>query len=159
MYPLKVGLGFLKCKQKPRGTECCFLSKQRSLKEQIRLPKKIYWNLSSHIKYGRLLYEFSFVGCASLIYWGCLCENWKPSFLPLLIFNWRTFSRRATACWWRQWVKDQVLTNQNSSNRWSQIVRQTICINAIMDYRKFFGKDIKPLAGKFLIWNWPGKNI
>ena len=30
---------------------------------------------------------------------GCLCENWKPSFLPLLIFNWSTFSRRVTVCW------------------------------------------------------------
>ena len=23
----------------------------------------------------------------------CFCENWKSSFLPRLIFNWRTFSR------------------------------------------------------------------
>ena len=42
---------------------------------------------------------------------GCLCDNWKPSFLPHLIFNWRTFSRRVTARWWRQWAKNQVLTN------------------------------------------------
>ena len=28
-----------------------------------------------------------------------LCDNWKPSFLPRLIFNWRTFSRRVTAPW------------------------------------------------------------
>ena len=58
---------------------------------------------------------------------GCLCGNLKPSFLTLLIFNWRTFSRRVTARWWRQWAKDQVLTNQNSINKWCQIVRQAIC--------------------------------
>ena len=33
---------------------------------------------------------------------GCLCDNWKPSFLPLLIFEWHTFSRRVTVRWWRQ---------------------------------------------------------
>ena len=27
------------------------------------------------------------------------CDNWKPSFLPRLIFNWRRFSRRVTARW------------------------------------------------------------
>ena len=37
--------------------------------------------------------------------WGCLCDNWKPRFLPLLIFNWRILSRRVTALWWRQWAK------------------------------------------------------
>ena len=58
---------------------------------------------------------------------GCLCDNWKPSFLHLLIFNWRIFSRRVTARWWRQWAKNQVLTKQNSRNRWCQIVRQTVC--------------------------------
>ena len=26
----------------------------------------------------------------------CFCENWKSSFLPRLIFNWRTFSRWVT---------------------------------------------------------------
>ena len=57
----------------------------------------------------------------------CLCDNWKPSFLPLLIFDWRTFSRWVTALWWRQWVKNQVSTNQNSRNRWLFIVRRTIC--------------------------------
>ena len=39
----------------------------------------------------------------------CLCDNWKPSFLSLLIFNWRTFLRRATSRWWHQWAKNQVL--------------------------------------------------
>ena len=57
---------------------------------------------------------------------GCLCDIWKPSFLPLLIFDWCTFSRRVTARWWRQWVKNQVLTNQNSRNRWCLIVRRII---------------------------------
>ena len=58
---------------------------------------------------------------------GCLCENRKPSFFALLIFNWCTFSRRIAARWLLQWAKNQVLTNQNSRNRWSQIVRRTIC--------------------------------
>ena len=31
----------------------------------------------------------------------CLCDNWKPSLLHLLIFDWRTFSRRVTARWWK----------------------------------------------------------
>ena len=57
----------------------------------------------------------------------CLCDKWKPSFLPLLIFDWRTFSRQVRALWWRQWVKNQVSTNQNSRNRWCLIVRRTIC--------------------------------
>ena len=42
-----------------------------------------------------------------------------------LIFNW--FSRRVKACWQRQWAKNQVSTNQNSRNRWCQVVRQTVC--------------------------------
>ena len=33
------------------------------------------------------------------IYRGCLYDNWKPSFLPRLIFNWGTFSRRVKARW------------------------------------------------------------
>ena len=31
----------------------------------------------------------------------CLCDKWKPSFLPRLISNGRTFSRRVTARWRR----------------------------------------------------------
>ena len=58
---------------------------------------------------------------------GCLCDNCTPSFLPLLIFGWRTFSRRVTARWWRQSAKNQVSTNQNSRNRWCLIARRTIC--------------------------------
>ena len=54
-------------------------------------------------------------GCKAMLYvWVCLCDNWKPSSLHDLVFNWRTFSRRITARWWRQWAKNQVLTNQNS---------------------------------------------
>ena len=56
----------------------------------------------------------------------CLCDNCIPSFLPLLIFDWRTFSRRVTARWWRQSAKiseKSVSTNQNSRNRWCLIVR------------------------------------
>ena len=52
----------------------------------------------------------------------CLCDNWKSSFLPLLVFDWCTFSRWVTACWWCPWAKNQVLNNQNSRNRWRQIV-------------------------------------
>ena len=29
-----------------------------------------------------------------------LFDNWKTSFSPLLIFGWRTFSRRVTVRWW-----------------------------------------------------------
>ena len=47
--------------------------------------------------------------------------------MPLLIIDWRKFSRRVTARWWRQWAKNLVLTNQNSRNRWCHIVRRTIC--------------------------------
>ena len=54
------------------------------------------------------------------------CDNWKPNFLPRLMFNWRTFSRRVKARWWHQRAKNQGLTNQNSRNRWCQILRQTI---------------------------------
>ena len=57
----------------------------------------------------------------------CLFDNWKPSFLPPLIFNWRTFSRQVTVHWSHGWAKNQVLTNQNSRNSWYQIVRWTIC--------------------------------
>ena len=46
-----------------------------------------------------------------------LCDNWKPSFLLRLLFNWRTFSRRVPARWLRQSAKNQVLINQNSKNR------------------------------------------
>ena len=28
-----------------------------------------------------------------------LCDNWKPSFLPHLLFNWLTFLRGVTARW------------------------------------------------------------
>ena len=58
---------------------------------------------------------------------GCLCDNCTPSFLPLLIFDWHTFSRRVTARWRRQLAKNKVSTSQNSRNRWCLIVRRTIC--------------------------------
>ena len=45
----------------------------------------------------------------------------KPSFLPRLILNWRTYSRRVAARWSHGWAKNQVSTNQNSRNRWCQI--------------------------------------
>ena len=36
--------------------------------------------------------------------------------------------------WWRQWANSQVLTNQNSSNRWCQVVRRTICLLAVWKF-------------------------
>ena len=66
----------------------------------------IYWNVSS-VK----LQDISVTLFRSLPMW-----HWKNNFLPPLIFNWRTFSRRATARWLRQWAKNQVLANQNSRN-------------------------------------------
>ena len=53
---------------------------------------------------------------------GSLCDNWKPSFLSLVIFDWRTFSRWVAAPWWCQWAKNQALTYQNSRKRWCQVV-------------------------------------
>ena len=55
----------------------------------------------------------------------CLYDDWKTSFLPLLIFDWWAFSRRITARWWHQSAKNQVSTNQNSRNRWCLIVRRS----------------------------------
>ena len=61
--------------------------------------------------------------------WECLCDKWKPNFcfLSVLIFEWRKFLRQVTAPWWHQWAKDQLLTDQNSRNRWCQMLRPTIC--------------------------------
>ena len=53
---------------------------------------------------------------------GSLCDSWKPSFLSLVIFDWRTFSRWVAAPWWCQWAKNQALTYQNSRKRWCQVV-------------------------------------
>ena len=60
------------------------------------------------------------------IYGGCACDNWKPSFLSRLKFNWRTFWRRVTARWYHQWAKNQLSTKQNSENMWFQIARRAI---------------------------------
>ena len=80
---------------------------------------------------------------------GCLCDNWKPSFLPLLILDWRTFSRRVTALWWRQWAENQVSTNQNSRNRWwCLIVKRTIC--TLKPTRALTSTS----CGKFWTGNW-----
>ena len=58
---------------------------------------------------------------------GCLCDDCTPSYLPLIIFDRCTFSRRVKAWWWRQSAKNQVSVNQNSRNRWYLIVRRAIC--------------------------------
>ena len=51
---------------------------------------------------------------------------WQLETQLRLVFNWRTFSRRVTARWWRQWAKNQVWSNQNSRKRRRQMVRRTI---------------------------------
>ena len=54
---------------------------------------------------------------------------WKVWILQkrhMSLINWRTLSRRVTRRWWRQWAKNQVLTNQNTRNRWCHIVRSTV---------------------------------
>ena len=79
---------------------------------------------------------------------GCLCDNWQPSFLLLLILDWRTFSRRVTTRWWRQWAKTQVPTNQNWRNRWCLIVRPTMCILEPTRALKFASR------GKFWTADW-----
>ena len=83
-------------------------------------------------------------------YGGCFCDNWKTSFLPRLIFNWRTFSRRLTARWWRQWAKIQVSTNQTSRNRWCQIVRDTVCMCQVVVWTDKRNSTIAVLLGIFL---------
>ena len=40
---------------------------------------------------------FTFGELADELFRGCVCDNWKPSFLSLIIFNWHIFSRRVTA--------------------------------------------------------------
>ena len=39
--------------------------------------------------------------------WGCLCDNCTLSLLPLLVLDWRTFSKRVAGRWWRQSAKNQ----------------------------------------------------
>ena len=68
---------------------------------------------------------------------GCLCDNWKPTFLPRFIFNWSTFLRQVTALWWRRWAESQVSTNQNLRNRWCQIVRQTTVYHGEVHFFNF----------------------
>ena len=83
------------------------------------------------IKTGSLTWKdlsFFFAPLTASNHRGCLCNNWKQNFLPLLILDWHTFSRRVTAWWWCEWARNQVPTNQNSRNRWFLIVRRTICI-------------------------------
>ena len=69
---------------------------------------------------GRIIGEFSKENSSVCSGWNivhiafqgeCLCDNWKSSFLPFLYFDWRTFSRRVTARWWRHSANNQVSTN------------------------------------------------
>ena len=71
---------------------------------------------------------------------GCLCDNWKSSFLIRLISNSQTFSRRVTARWSRGWAKNQVSTNQNSRKSWSLIARRTIWWYLFKRSRPYFSK-------------------
>ena len=67
-------------------------------------PKKCFSLLTiPSITLNQLFYIGQFKSVS--INWGCLCHNYRSSFLPLLIFDWRTFSRRVTARWWRQSAK------------------------------------------------------
>ena len=96
------------------------LGQSRSFKNLSKWCSK-----QSRSSFSQVLGKFSF---NSKLYGGCVCDNWEPGFLPRLIFNWRTFLRRVTVRWPREWAKDQVSSNQNSRNRWCQITRGTICI-------------------------------
>ena len=66
----------------------------------------------------------------NILYRSSLCNKLISSFLSHLPFNWRTFSRRVTACWWRQSAKIQVWTNQNSRNNWYQIITRTVYVSS-----------------------------
>ena len=61
---------------------------------------------------------------------GSLCDNWKPSFLPLLIFNWRTFSRWVTARWKTEdWKKDNMFYVNKYINLNSLVFfKETFCV-------------------------------
>ena len=91
--------------------------------------KSVVVGLAKYSAYGPLFHAPK--GSRSKLYYSVVFRvsmwRWKPSFLYRLIFNWRTFSRRVTARWWRQWVKNQVRTDQNSRNRWCKTARRTIC--------------------------------
>ena len=53
--------------------------------------------------------------------------TWNSAFCLALYLTGEHF-RGVTARWWRQWAKNQKLTNQNSRSRWCNIVRGTVCI-------------------------------
>ena len=53
---------------------------------------------------------------------GYLCDNCIPSFLHLLIINWRTFSRRVTARWWHQSAKNQQKISVDQSELETSVV-------------------------------------
>ena len=95
---------------------------------------------------------------------GCLCDNWKPTFLPRFIFNWSTFLRQVTALWWRRWAESQVSTNQNLRNRWCQIVRQTTVYHGEVHFFNFrpeilFLGKFNPKIKNCLKWNLLPKPI
>ena len=75
--------------------------------------KRVYVRYAKPVFHMQDLFEYNYLRMhdrpnnAVVSYGGCLCDNLKPSSLPLLIFNWRTFSRRVTACWWRREQKIQ----------------------------------------------------
>ena len=82
----------------------------KALKQLVwRLPLRwknaSYWKTCSMSMFSQIFRPYKHVLVALFRkqhYLGSLCDNWKPWFLPCLIFNWRAFSRRVTACWWGQ---------------------------------------------------------
>ena len=56
-------------------------------------------------------------------YRDCLCDNWKPGFLPCFIINYRKFSRQLKARWSNGEQKinrSNQMTIQNTRNKWCQ---------------------------------------
>ena len=106
----------------------------QTIYDQFHLNCSGMCNLHYYIRdSGGMNYRFKITG--EVTYRGCLCDNWKSSFLSLLIFDWCTFWRQVTARWWRQSAKNQVSTNQNSRNRWCHIVSRTICIGFFKSWK------------------------
>ena len=99
---------------------------------------------------------------------GCLCDNWKSGcFLLLVMFDWRTSSRRVKSRWWRQSGKNQVSSNDNSvvslcqtyymkssKKRWPQFLSFNflICFNILVfiqvsgKHRKTFIKQNRNIS-------------
>ena len=96
----KVASSFLKEKQK-----MLLMSRQYEVDAyQLFCKSRNFYFSAKHTATYYWLILLTMASNASILR-GCLCDNWKSIFLPLLIFEWRTFSRRVTAWWWRQSAK------------------------------------------------------